>query len=1801
MNGENTMDIKKNNEYFQRLVEIRRAGAEILKLSYINGLRDLVVDKYSDQAHFVYELIQNAADAGAVSIRFKLEKNKLFFIHNGTRRFEITNPDTEAEDRCNKKLGDLNAITSYGNSNKINDDEKIGKFGIGFKAVFKYTSTPTIYDEKIFFRLEDDVVPVIVEEDCPFRKKGETAFELPFNIGDKDKSESYNEILGKLKSLVLPMVFLKNVQEIYYECDDYSGWYKCEKECEENFFNGIRYEKINFKYIEKEKGDIVKNDEKILLKFSKNTESGHRVSLAYRLNGKSKLQSERYNAFCFFQTMNKTGMPFIVHAPFKLADNRALIIAKDKHNLSMVSSLADLAADSIVCLKELSLKEDVGYLGENLFDIIPYDVEKFEDIQETEEISFKPVFDRIKLKLQSADVIPAGERAYVRREHAYWSPNAGLMKLFNNEQLRELVDDDKACWISCSKPKRGNEVAFKEYVKDIISKIYAPDDLLKMLNKSFIEKQEDIWLISLYKYLDARNDLPEFIKKLPILLDQNRQPTPVLQENDLPAIFLSFDEDEFQSFKVVYPPLTKNQDVKKFLKKLGVEEPWLKDEIEQHILPAMEAGDGFDASKYFGKIVKYYGKIYGVEKKDYIKNLSQYKCFFRKNGDGVVENLFPSDVYKYDEVLSKYFDGVKDVKYYDYKTLQKATVSTHSQGVLDDFLEAFGLTESVPKIIEYHYDVREAELLDLPYVKCNDVEWVEEMIEGLQDNLDLIEENKDVNKAYLVWGVLLKLYKEKFMHSTLEKSLLATATVMNGRGKPRKFIASDIKALQEKKWLVSLSGQLVSPSETSVDELSQSYGLNNNDTLNFLDFLGVKKDSLNDLPKQQREKLQLMYDLELAGFSEGELRELIAERKKGKTQKRNDDKEVIGQSNENESKTENDDLNDNEDKRKKDSSRFGALDEEINSLIKEFFGDNDGKIREKEDIHKKDKDIDSEIDYPDEDDYVKAPFNYDEKIKREEKKAKEQVEQIIRLKDLSKEAEKSGRYTYGWFKALLAMEAGAGDEKDKKREFSIKFGRVAMEPGTEKTLCFSSPDKPIPIVMEEVSNVKVKFIFGVGEPKQATIDAMSVKGNILKVKLRSNEEINEVNLSEVMESEIKVANLDFLLEKLMDGFEELGFDNEFNMKDNLTENIQFVFGPPGTGKTTYLARELITPFMTEKNRILVLTPTNKAADVLAKKVFDIAKDKEQCKQWLIRFGSTNDEFLEKNGVFKDKTTQINAWDRCTVVATTARFAYDYFITDDNKRIHLREFAWDYIIFDEASMIHLPYIVYPLYKANQHQKAPTRFIVAGDPFQIEPVAKVDVWKDENIYKLVNLTSFSRPHTEPKDYSVVTLTRQYRSVPVVGEVYSRFAYEGLLTHNRLENSVRKLNIEDKLPIKSLNIIKFPVIGYEGVYKAKKLSQSPYHVYAALFAVEFSRYIAELLAEKNGDEQFSIGVIAPYAAEASLIDKLLAQLEIPKTINIFVATVHGFQGDECDIILCVFNPPPSISNSPNMFLNKRNIINVAISRAKDYLFIIMPDNETRNVNSLYRVKTIEKLIKEYDYTEFSTRDLEKIMFDNNPTYIEDNTFTTSHQNVNVYGLPEKYYEVRSESDSLDVQIHKDVVVKKMTEDAMPIEQLDDVIKNKTHESLVDEDIVSETQDGAVGLDEDVYVPKGDIYTAIDSYGWSTQELVTIIDIYERYERNGEDITQMIDNLTKLLSDTIKSNVDASIIKVDIGYKMGVFGRLAQGQTAEMAGASDLDYEIWKIYKGNHTLYLKLKDNMDKTLFSFQKTTNAGNSNNI
>jgi superfamily I DNA and/or RNA helicase len=269
--------------------------------------------------------------------------------------------------------------------------------------------------------------------------------------------------------------------------------------------------------------------------------------------------------------------------------------------------------------------------------------------------------------------------------------------------------------------------------------------------------------------------------------------------------------------------------------------------------------------------------------------------------------------------------------------------------------------------------------------------------------------------------------------------------------------------------------------------------------------------------------------------------------------------------------------------------------------------------------------------------------------------------------------------------------------------------------------------------------------------------------------------------------------------------------------------------------------------------------------------------------------------------------------------------------------------------------------------------------------------------------------------------MNLEIQYRSIPAIGEIFSHFTYDGILKHDRKAGSQRPLNLNG-VPAKPVNLIKFPVSKYESIYRAKQLKTgTSYQTYSALFAFEFVRWLASQVQGEHSD-RFRIGVIAPYRAQANLLNKLNSSwANKPPQVEIQVGTILGFQGDECEIIIAVLNPPRTISRSPRIFLNKQNILNVAISRARDYLFIVMPDDETEGVENLYKLAKIERLVKSGGaFSEYASRIIEQMIF-GKESYLEDNTFSTGHQMVNVYRIPERYYEVRSDDSAIDVQIHE------------------------------------------------------------------------------------------------------------------------------------------------------------------------------------
>ena len=282
---------KQEEMYFAALSKDRSEIADVLERRAVRGYKDSVVEKYSDQAHFIYELLQNADDACATRARFILEEKRLIFAHNGTRHFSVSNPANEDYDSEHKTLGDINAITSIANSNKT--QASIGKFGVGFKAVFQYTETPFIYDPDFKFKIERFIVPKLLTEDFPERRADETLFVFPFNHQERDEDEAYEDISDKLKNLSFPLLFLTNLKEIEFEFGNVLGLY---------YKNVIETVKLDGTVAEhlvltQNSGEDI-YDEEIWL-FSRLDECKRRYSVGFFMDKKGNLKPVNEPAFCF--------------------------------------------------------------------------------------------------------------------------------------------------------------------------------------------------------------------------------------------------------------------------------------------------------------------------------------------------------------------------------------------------------------------------------------------------------------------------------------------------------------------------------------------------------------------------------------------------------------------------------------------------------------------------------------------------------------------------------------------------------------------------------------------------------------------------------------------------------------------------------------------------------------------------------------------------------------------------------------------------------------------------------------------------------------------------------------------------------------------------------------------------------------------------------------------------------------------------------------------------------------------------------------------------------------------------------------------------------------------------------------------------------------------------------------------------------------------------------------------------------------------------------------------------------------
>jgi len=169
----------------------------VARYGWDTAVLELLGQLYSERTHFIFELIQNAEDAGATDLTFTLFADRLEVRHDG-RDFTVA---------------DVRGICGVGQGTKADDLTQIGEFGIGFKAVYAYTNSPRIYSGAESFRIEKYVRPHFV--DTPGEPVPRTVFVFPFDRPEVPAAVAVREISAALGNIgVETLLFLRNIQRV---------------------------------------------------------------------------------------------------------------------------------------------------------------------------------------------------------------------------------------------------------------------------------------------------------------------------------------------------------------------------------------------------------------------------------------------------------------------------------------------------------------------------------------------------------------------------------------------------------------------------------------------------------------------------------------------------------------------------------------------------------------------------------------------------------------------------------------------------------------------------------------------------------------------------------------------------------------------------------------------------------------------------------------------------------------------------------------------------------------------------------------------------------------------------------------------------------------------------------------------------------------------------------------------------------------------------------------------------------------------------------------------------------------------------------------------------------------------------------------------------------------------------------------------------------------------------------------------------------------------------------------------------
>lgn len=569
------------------------------KNGFEEGITNLLTQLYPDNAHFIYELLQNAEDPCATEVAFRVNRKSVEFEHNGKRLFDIK---------------DIESITSIGKSTKRDDPTSIGKFGVGFKAVFAYTNTPEIHSGKFNFKIRDLVVP----ERC--NPKGDlevnkTRFILPFDNSNKSPSKAVEEVEKGLKALGdNALLFLSHIRIVKYKLHD--GKVGLLQRIDHE--SGRVEIKISFPDGKTTSSNWLRFTKDVIILDEYDNEKICKIAIAYAIKKKPKKIHEsidedlwiivpvsRGQVSIFFPAEKETSnLQFHIHAPFASTVARDSI--RDCHENELLRDhISSLIVES---LHEIRSK---GMLNIDFCGVLPNTRDNLNGF-------YKPIRDVIVEAFNKQALTPTKSGGYAPASDLFRGP-AKISSVLNDSDIIAITDYEKPFWVANPQQRNQRQDHFLESL-DItewewsdLAHTFSPEDDECILIYNLISKKDDKWIQRLYSLLGELVDEHYYEINLEncriVRVDNNDQVDHVVPkkaffpfgndvEKDLP-------ENSFFLRKESYLKKGSSAYIISFLRSIGVKEFNARTVINLDLQDIKESPPKLDDELYFKRILRY--------------------------------------------------------------------------------------------------------------------------------------------------------------------------------------------------------------------------------------------------------------------------------------------------------------------------------------------------------------------------------------------------------------------------------------------------------------------------------------------------------------------------------------------------------------------------------------------------------------------------------------------------------------------------------------------------------------------------------------------------------------------------------------------------------------------------------------------------------------------------------------------------------------------------------------------------------------------------------------------------------------------------------------------------------------------------------------------------------------------------------------------------------------------------------------------------------------------------------------------